>query len=244
MLETMVLEAGYGNIQVLWGTSIDVREGEIVGLLGPNGAGKSTLLNCIAGLVPARGGEIKWDSINLTGSPPHQRVALGLSLVLERRRLFPLMTVHDNLLVGSYPPKARKRRQETLDSVLTLFPALQNKLHTRAQYLSGGEQQMAAIARGLMSRPRLLMVDEPYLGLAPGVVEKVNGVFKQLSKEGLSILFIEQHLELAIETAHRLYVLIDGRVALSESCESAGLRDRIQDQYFGTTVPLLAGPKS
>lgn len=233
MLKVTDLDAGYGELQVLWRASIEVNDREIVGILGPNAAGKSTLLNCVAGLVRAKAGRVEFDSVDCTHWPAYRRPSLGVSLVLERRRLFPMMSVRDNLLVGSYSPKARQHRGETLDWVLDLFPALKSKMNVRAQQLSGGEQQMVAIARSLMSRPRLLMVDEPYLGLAPGVVETVKSVFRELRSQGICILFIEQLLELALSTASRVYVMADGRIVLSEECSAEGLRERIEDIYFG-----------
>lgn len=233
MLRVENLEVAYGDFQVLWGISLAVEEREVVCLLGPNGAGKSTILNTISGLIPKREGLISFEGRPLDGMPTHKIVELGLSHVLERRRLFPYMTVQQNLLLGSYAPAARKRRAETLEWVLSLFPVLGERAKQRAHTLSGGEQQMLAMARGLMSRPRLLMVDEPFLGLAPGVVEVIVEVMRAINEEGVSILFIEQNVQLALEVSHRGYLLESGRMVLEGSSEEMLHDEELRKVYLG-----------
>ena len=227
LLEADGLDVLYGDYQILWGARIRVEPGEVVALLGPNGAGKSTLMNTLSGLVRAQRGHVTFRGQRIERLPPHRIVGLGLSHVLERRRLFPYLTVGQNVLLGAYPPGARARRSATLGEVEALFPLLQARWSQPAHTLSGGEQQMVAIARGLMACPTLLMIDEPFLGLAPQVVAQISQVITRLNRErGLTIVFIEQNVELALGLAHRGYVLESGRnildgpsVALLQSAE-------------------------
>jgi branched-chain amino acid transport system ATP-binding protein len=209
------LDVLYGDYQILWGCRFEAGAGEIVAILGPNGAGKSTLMNTLSGLIRARGGEVVFRGQRIDTLPPHRIVRLGLSHVLERRRLFPHLTVRQNLLLGAYNPDARRDRARSLAEVEALFPVLTARGSQLAYTLSGGEQQMVAIARGLMARPSLLMIDEPFLGLAPRVVEQISEVITALNRErGLTIVFIEQNVELALKLAHRGYVLESGRTIL------------------------------
>ncbi len=214
MLEAQGLDVLLGDYQVLWGAHLAVAEGEIVAVLGPNGAGKSTLLNAIAGLLRPRAGQVLLDGRPITGLPAHRIVQEGISLVLERRRLFPYLTVAQNVRLGAYNPKARAGRDEQLARVSALFPLLGARAGQLAHTLSGGEQQMVAIARGLMARPRLLMIDEPFLGLAPRVVDEISAAIRRINAEGLTIVFIEQNVERALGLAHRGYVLESGRTVL------------------------------
>lgn len=214
LLKADGLDVAYGDFQVLWGAGIRVEEGEIVCLLGPNGAGKSTLMNTLSGLLRPRAGSVEFGGRRIDGSPPHRIVAQGVAHVLERRRLFPYLTVRQNLLLGAYHSGARGRREETLRWVEEIFPFLSERRAQLAHTLSGGQQQMVAIARGLMARPRLLMIDEPFLGLAPRVVEEIEGVIRQINGAGITILFIEQNVELALRLARRGYVLESGRTIL------------------------------
>ena len=184
MLRVEGLSVAYGDFQVLWDVSLEVRAGEIVALLGPNGAGKSTLLNSVSGLVAPRQGRIEFDGRRVERLPAHQRVGLGLAHVLERRRLFPYLTVRQNLLLGAYHPGARGHRAESLAWVEALFPRLRERQDQLAHTLSGGEQQMVAIGRGLMARPRFLLVDEPTLGLAPRVVGEILDVLRRINRSG------------------------------------------------------------
>jgi branched-chain amino acid transport system ATP-binding protein len=228
LLEVRDLEVSYGDYQVVWGVSLDVADGEMVTLLGPNGSGKSTIVNTISGLNRAKAGDIRFAGRSLTREPAHARAGLGLAHVLERRRVFPHLTVAQNLNLGAWHPAARRVREATASQVFELFPRLAERREQLARSLSGGEQQMLALGRGLMALPRLLMVDEPFLGLAPQVVEQVVGVFHRLREQGMAILFIEQNVRLALSMAARGYILESGRLALSgpsaELMDSAGVR--------------------
>ena len=208
------IDVAYGDFQVLWDVSAHVREGEIVALLGPNGAGKSTLMNTISGLLHPRRGRVVFAGRRIDTLPSHHIVGEGIAHVLERRRLFPFLTVRDNLVLGAHHPAARRQRSATLEHVERLFPVLHERRNQLAHTLSGGEQQMVAIARGLMARPRLLMIDEPFLGLAPRVVQAIGGVIRRIHDEGVAVLFVEQNVELALTLAHRGYVLESGRLIL------------------------------
>jgi branched-chain amino acid transport system ATP-binding protein len=210
------LDVAYGDFQVLWDAALRVEAGEIVCLLGPNGAGKSTLMNTISGLRPPRAGRIVFEGEPIDGLPPHRTVALGIAHVLERRRLFPFLTVQDNVRLGAHNPRARPQREATLARVEAIFPVVRDRRAQLAGTLSGGEQQMVALARGLMARPRLLMIDEPFLGLAPRMVETLGGIIRKIrDEEGIAVLFIEQNVELALRLADRGYVLESGRTILS-----------------------------
>jgi branched-chain amino acid transport system ATP-binding protein len=213
-LEARGLNVLYGDYQILWDAHFSVAPGEIVAILGPNGAGKSTLMNTLSGLVRARDGHIAFQGRRIDGLPPHRIVGLGLSHVLERRRLFPYLTVRQNVLLGAYNPHARPHREASLAEVESLFPFLRPRWAQLAHTLSGGEQQMVAIARGLMARPSLLMIDEPFLGLAPRVVEQIAEVIGAINRRGITVVFIEQNVELALALAHRGYVLESGRTIL------------------------------
>ncbi len=209
------LDVAYGDFQVLWQAELSVHAGEIVALLGPNGAGKSTLMNTISGLNKPVAGRVTFEGKRIDALPAHRTVGEGIAHVLERRRLFPFLTVEDNVLLGAHNPRARAVRDETLARVEALFPLLKARRSQLANTLSGGEQQMVAIARGLMARPKLLMVDEPFLGLAPMMVEKIGKLIKRVRDEqGISVVFIEQNVELALGLADRGYILESGRTIL------------------------------
>ena len=234
MLRVDGLSVAYGDFQVLWDVSLEVRAGEIVALLGPNGAGKSTLLNSVSGLVPARQGRIEFDGRRVDGLPAHQRVGLGLAHVLERRRLFPYLTVRQNLLLGAYHPAARPHRAESLAWVETLFPRLAERQDQLAHTLSGGEQQMVAIGRGLMARPRFLLVDEPTLGLSPRIIGEILDVLRRINREqGITVLFIEQNVELALSVAARGYILESGRVLLDGAAAALLASDDVRRVFLG-----------
>ncbi len=196
------LDVAYGDFQVLWQAAMHVGDGEIVAVLGPNGAGKSTLMNTISGLITPRAGRITFGGARIDGLPAHRTAGEGLAHVLERRRLFPFLTVLDNVVLGAHNPAARPHREETLTRVQRLFPVIAERQGQLAHTLSGGEQQMVAIARGLMARPRLLMIDEPFLGLAPMVVQGIGSL-------------IERNVELALRLADRGYILESGRNILT-----------------------------
>jgi branched-chain amino acid transport system ATP-binding protein len=215
VLEARGLNVLYGDYQILWDADFQVAEGDVVAILGPNGAGKSTLMNTLSGLNRPRSGEVRFRGMAIAGMAPHRIVGLGLSHVLERRRLFPYLTVRQNLLLGAHHPAARRQRSATLADVETLFPFLRTRSAQLAHTLSGGEQQMVAIARGLMARPSLLMIDEPFLGLAPRVVEQIAEVITAINRDrGITVVFIEQNVELALGLAHRGVVLESGRTIL------------------------------
>jgi branched-chain amino acid transport system ATP-binding protein len=215
-LSVEALDVAYGDFQVLWEVAMEAAEGEIVAVLGPNGAGKSTLMNTISGLVAPRAGRISFRGKRIEGFPAHRTVGEGIAHVLERRRLFPFLSVRDNLLLGAHNPAARPHRAETLARVEALFPVVGSRRDQLAHTLSGGEQQMVAVARGLMARPRLLMIDEPFLGLAPRVVEELGMLMRRIRDEqGVGIVFIEQNVELALRLADRGYILESGRTILS-----------------------------
>jgi branched-chain amino acid transport system ATP-binding protein len=210
------LDVAYGDFQVLWQAAMRVGDGEIVTVLGPNGAGKSTLMNTISGLITPRTGRITFAGTRIDGLPAHRTAGEGLAHVLERRRLFPFLTVLDNVVLGAHNPAARPHLKETLARVQRLFPVVASRQGQLAHTLSGGEQQMVAIARGLMARPRLLMIDEPFLGLAPLVVQEIGGLMRRIRDEqGITIVFIEQNVELALRLADRGYILESGRTILS-----------------------------
>ena len=214
LLDVQDLEVAYGDYQVVWGVSLSVAAGESVALLGPNGSGKSTVVNTISGLLSVKAGDIRFEGVSLVGRPTHVRASLGLAHVLERRRVFPHLTVLQNLTLGAWHSAAKAVRTRTVERVFLLFPRLLERQNQLARTLSGGEQQMLAVGRGLMALPRLLMVDEPFLGLAPQVVEQMKTVFEVLKAEGMAILFIEQNVQLALSMAGRGYILESGRLAI------------------------------
>jgi branched-chain amino acid transport system ATP-binding protein len=236
MLEVAQLQANYGAAPALWGVSLQVRRGELACVVGANGAGKSTLINVIAGLHRARAGRILFDGEDITQLAPHRFCGKGIAIVPEGRRLFTGMTVHDNLALGSLLPEAKARRVETLERVLALFPALAGKLHVAAGLLSGGQQQMVAIGRALMTRPRLLLLDEPSLGLAPAVVRDMFDGIRAINGQGTSVLLVEQNVALALEIAHRAYVMEEGRIAAEGPARELMDRPEIQRAYLGVVA--------
>src|SRR5689334_19586601 len=215
LLETRSIGVALGDVQVLWDASISVEPGEIVCLLGPNGSGKSTLMNSISRLNRLVSGEIWFDGNAVHSLPPHKVSRLGLSHVLERHRLFPYMTVYENLLIGAGPKPEAIALKRGFDLVYDLFPRLKEREGQLAHSMSGGEQQMCAIGRGLMGAPKLLMVDEPFIGLSPRFREEVTKALLRLSRDGLAILIIEQNVRQALAFSHRAYVLKAGQVAVS-----------------------------
>jgi branched-chain amino acid transport system ATP-binding protein len=235
MLKIRNLHANYGSVLALSGVTCHVREGEVVALIGANGAGKSTLLNAICGLVRTQG-EVKFLGKNIAGLAPEDIVALGISQVPEGRQLFAPMTVAENLELGAYLRLHRGNKKEIaqdLEHAYQLFPRLQERLAQKAGTLSGGEQQMLAIARALMARPRLLLLDEPSLGLAPIVVEDILATLARLRSEGLTVLLVEQNARAALKIADRAYVLETGRIILSGAAEDL-LQDRqVTRAYLG-----------
>ena len=234
LLDVKDLEVAYADFQVVWGVSLDIDEGEMVALLGPNGSGKSTVLNTISGLVPVLRGDILVEGESIARRPTHHRAGLGLAHVLERRRVFPHLTVQQNLLLGAWHPRAKARRDETLVELVEMFPILKDRTDQLANTRSGGEQQMLALARGLMALPRLLMVDEPFLGLAPQVVEQMKRAFQDIRESGVAILFIEQNVRLALSMADRGYVLESGRLAVSGKSKTLMNHKTVRRVFLGS----------
>jgi branched-chain amino acid transport system ATP-binding protein len=230
MLRLSDLHASYGAAPVLQGVSLAVEKGETVALLGPNGAGKSTLLAAVTGTIPRRSGRIEIDGVELTRKHSHEIVARGVALVPEGRLMFAPFTVEDNLRLGAV--RLRGDLRERFDYVYALFPRLSERARQPAGTLSGGEQQMLAIGRALMSKPRLLLLDEPFLGLAPLVVSQIREALERLRASGLTLLMVEQKLDIALAFAQRAYVLIKGRVALEDSTASLARRPDLRDLYF------------
>ncbi len=233
MLRVSDLQVAYGAAGALWGVSLEVRAGELLCVVGPNSAGKTTLINAIAGLLPARGGRIELEGRDLTRLPPHRFCAEGIALVPEGRRLFGGMSVLENLQIGSLLPAARARRAESLAQVTALFPILKEKLHAPAAALSGGQQQMVAIARALMARPKLLLLDEPSLGLSPLVVRDMFAAIDRIAAAGMTILLVEQNVATALSIAQRVYVLEEGRIVAEGSPEAMMSRAEIRRAFLG-----------
>jgi branched-chain amino acid transport system ATP-binding protein len=228
------LTTGYGDIQVLWGVDLDVQAGEIVCLVGSNGAGKSTLLRCISGLLPPMGGRILLRGKPLSLAKPDEILEAGIAQVPEGRRLFSAMSVRNNLLMGAYLRRdGMGAIQKDLEFVFGLFPILSERIRQSAVTLSGGEQQMCAIARGIMSKPALLMIDELSLGLAPLVVERLSEALLQVNQSGISILLVEQDVMTAFELARRGFVLESGRVTLSGPTSELATNPTFQEAYMG-----------
>jgi len=220
MLKVTDVEVSYGDYQVVWGVSLEVKAGEVVSLLGPNGSGKSTIFNTISGLLKPKAGTIEFEGERIDREPSHKIVGRGLSHILERRRVFPYLSVKQNLWLGGYNPQAKAHRDDTLEEVYGLFPRLRERKDQLAHSLSGGEQQMLALGRGLMSRPKLLMVDEPFLGLSPAVAKEMTDALARINDTGVSVLFIEQNVQVALSMSHRGYILESGRLVLSGESET------------------------
>jgi len=232
MLAVEGLEVAYGDLQVVWGVSFEVPESSIVAILGSNGAGKTTTLMSLVGLVPSLAGEVTFRGESLAGLPPHKLVERGMVMIPEERATFATMTVEDNLELGAYTKRARSGSAETLREVYDIFPRLAERKTQRAGTLSGGERQMLAIGKALMSRPELLILDEPSLGLAPIVVENTFDVIEQINQRGVSVLMVEQHVELSLELAHYVYILELGRI-VAEGTSSELARDpRVKEAYL------------
>ncbi|MBT2324365.1 ABC transporter ATP-binding protein [Variovorax paradoxus] len=233
MLEVRDLQVAYGAAQALWGVSLDVRDGELLCVVGPNGAGKTTLIGTIAGMLRAKSGRIVLDGRDITQLPAHRFCEAGIALVPEGRRLFTGMSVLENLELGSYLPHAKAQRRESLAQVLELFPMIREKLASPAGELSGGQQQMVAIARALMARPRLLLLDEPSLGLSPRIVGDMFAAIRRINAAGMSVLLVEQNVAMAMEVSQRAYVLEEGRVVAEGVPDELLARPEIQRAYLG-----------
>ena len=233
MLEVNNICTFYGQIQALWDVSFKINEKEIVALVGANGAGKTTLLHTISGILRPTSGNISFLGQRIDGLSPHSIVELGISHIPEGRKLFPDMSVRENLEMGAYANRAWKHRQETLEQVYELFPILKERAGQMARTLSGGEQQMVAMGRGLMSRPKLCIIDEPSNGLGPRLVLEVFDKIKSLREQGITILLIEQNVRQTLEIADRACVLENGRMALEGCCEDLLKSDHIRKAYLG-----------
>ena len=233
MLKVENINVFYGDLQVLWGVSFEVREGEILVLVGANGAGKSTTLKTISGILKPKIGSIHFKGARLDLLPADKVISHGVVHVPEARRLFREMSVEENLIMGSLAPEAKKKRAETMAWVYELFPRMKERRKQLAGTMSGGEQQMAAIGRGLMALPKLLMFDEPSLGLAPILVEDVFNIVKKINGEGVTVLLVEQNVRQTLALCHRAYVLENGRVVLSGTGKELMNDDHVKEAYLG-----------
>jgi branched-chain amino acid transport system ATP-binding protein len=233
MLSLVEVSAGYSSLRALFGVSLEVAAGETVGVIGPNGAGKTTLMRVISGLVAAFAGAITLDGRSIVGVPPHRIVEHGIAHVPENRRLFPRLTVEDNLRIGAFIPTARHHFAEQLAWVYQLFPQLRERRRQPAGTLSGGEQQMCAIGRALMSRPRLLLMDEPSAGLAPLVVQQVFDLIRRIRAEGLTVLIVEQNVQQVLDVVDRAYLLEVGSIRLAGTSTELKNNEFIRKAYMG-----------
>ena len=243
MLEVEDISVAYGDLRALWGVTMSVKAGEIVVLIGPNGAGKTTLMRSVAGLQPPFSGRILLDGQPAHRMPAHRLVERGVVLVPEGRRLFAGMTVLENLLLGAYSAKAREQHEDSLRRVYEIFPLLQERRDQAAGTLSGGQQQMLAIGRALMGLPRLLLLDEPSLGLAPLVVRDIFDVLRRINQEGVTVLLAEQNAQMALELAHRAYILEQGRVAAEGTASEMLQTDHVRRAYLGQVSPIEEAPR-
>jgi branched-chain amino acid transport system ATP-binding protein len=223
----------YGSYIAVHGVSIAVAEGEVVCLMGHNGSGKSSLLNAISGLVAPAAGEVWFAGQRIDGVPTHRLLERGLAHVLERRRLFPVMTVEENLLLGAYVPRLRAERAAALETAYALFPVLRDKRRQLAQTLSGGQQQMVAIARALMGRPRFLMLDEPFLGLSPRLVGEISETIRRINAQGMTVLFTEQNIQQSLRISDRGYILESGGLAMTGTSRDLLANERLHRIYMG-----------
>ena len=233
LLDVKNIDVLYDDFQVIWDISINVNKAEMVALLGPNGSGKSTVLNTISNLVEHKKGSITFDNTLISNIPTYRRTELGISHVLERRRVFPHLTVKQNLLLGAWHPKAKEELSNSLNKIYKIFPKLETRSDQLAKTMSGGEQQMLAIARGMMGLPKLLMVDEPFLGLSPMVMKDLIKIFKNIVQEGISILFVEQNVRLALSMADRGYVLESGRLVIDGKSEDLIDNEKVTKIFLG-----------
>jgi branched-chain amino acid transport system ATP-binding protein len=233
LLEAEDLEIAYGAIQVVWGVSLHLNRGEVVSMIGPNGAGKTTTLRALAGLIPVRKGRIVFNGCDVTSEPAHERVRHRLCLVPEGRQLWPRMTVEENLLMGAFSPPLRGKAHQNLDRIYQMFPSLAERRRRACGTLSGGEQQMCAIGRGLMAEPLLLLLDEPSLGLAPMLVEQVFQMIGQIAAAGVSILLAAQNANDALQVSRSTYVMETGRVVLEGLSAELRTSDHVRRAYLG-----------
>ena len=238
MLEVHDLDVDYGRAPALWRVSLHIAAGELVSIVGPNGAGKTTLINAVAGLHRASGGRIAMEGVDLTAFPAHRFCGAGIAIVPEGRRLFTRMTVRENLEIGAYARGARTERAHALERVCTLFPQVRDKLDVPAGALSGGQQQMVAIGRALMAQPRLLLLDEPSLGLSPIMVTTMFGAIRDVNASGTSVLLVEQNVAMALDVADRAYLLEEGRVVSQGTPDEVFGNPALRRAYLGAAPSL------
>ncbi len=231
MLEIRNLRAGYGAINILWDVSLDIEAGKITTIIGPNGAGKTTLLRAIMGMLPPSAGDVIYDGLVMASTPAWERVARGLAMIPEGRMMFREMSVEENLLLGAYPQARRSAALQNLERGYALFPKLKERRKQAAGQLSGGEAQMLAMARGLMSEPKVLLIDEPSLGLAPVIVQEIFAIIAALKAEGKTIVLVEQNTQLAVNAADHVVLLQSGKLVLSQAAAEVKL-DVLHDLYF------------
>ena len=236
LLQLQNLQIAYGGIHAVKGIDLELYHGELVCLIGANGAGKTTTLNAIAGVLPLAGGEINYDGERINPHPAHKRLRRGIALVPDGRGIFTRLTVEENLRMGAYTRKDRDAIESDLERVYTMLPRVKERLHQVAGTLSGGEQQMVAIGRALLSRPKLLLLDEPSMGLAPLVVEKIFEVVRTVASEGVTILLVEQNANLALEFAQRGYVMESGKITLTGSGSALLADPKVRAAYLGETA--------
>ena len=233
MLEAKNVSSGYGLIQILWDVSFKINEKEIVSIIGPNGAGKTTLVKTITGLLPANTGTIQFKGENIENLPPYEIVKKKISLIPEGREIFPRMTVEENILLGAYTITDKQQVKDTRERIYQIFPVLKKKEKAMAQTLSGGEQQMLVIGRSLMSKPELLILDEPSLGLAPIIVAKVLDTLRQINDEGVAVLLVEQNIRDSLNIADRGYVLEEGKIIIEGEGRELLTNSHIKEVYLG-----------
>lgn len=231
-LEVSELDVHYKDFQALWGVSVDVKEREIVSVIGANGAGKSTLLNTVSGLLTPTRGKVEFFGERIDGEPPHVTVPRGITLVPEGRRIFPRLTVYENLFMGSYTPRTRPKRDEAMNKLYDLFPVLKARRNQMGNTLSGGEQQMLALGRALMSDPRLILCDEISLGLAPVVIKSIYKKLDQINQNGITIVLVEQDVKRSLKAANRAYIMLEGKMVL-EGDPSSLSEEEVKKAYFG-----------
>lgn len=234
LLDIQKLEVSYGAVQVLWGVTLSVAAGQIACLIGSNGAGKSTTLNAVAGMLKVRNGSILFKNENISSLPPRERVKKRMTLVPEGRQLWPKMSVEENLLMGAFPAKFRKNAETNLARIYGMFPRLKERRRQLAGTLSGGEQQMCAIGRGLMAEPELLMLDEPSLGLAPKAVDEIFEFVRRISHEGVTILLVAQNVNYALQISQYAYLMETGKITLQGPSASLLANQYVQEAYLGS----------
>ena len=233
MLELNNLTAGYGSFQALFSVNLEVKKGEAIAVIGPNGAGKTTLLRTISGMLPVQSGNLRMEGTSLKDVPPYRIIDLGIAHVPENRRLFPSMSIEDNLRMGAFTPKARPHFEERQDFIFDLFPRLKERRSQIAGTLSGGEQQMCAIGRALMSSPKLLLMDEPSAGLAPVIVNQVFQLVQQIRDQGLTVLIVEQNIEQVLQIVDRAYLMEVGTIKISGKAEELIQSESLRKAYVG-----------